>query len=322
MYRYFFLFVLLIFNLLSYQTKNENVIICGVGKNIEKALPCMIKKIEQLGKHFKDYQVIIYENNSTDKTPRLLKKWAKKNKRVTIISEKFSPLELYNLTKTHALYNKAPCRMEVIAYARNKVLQLSQSKKYENYPFLIMTDMDFDKPTSGWRVSEVIASFTISENWDCIAANGTHYYGGCIYDRYAYRDEQYPFGPEILGEYFWQDIINHPLFLCRNSKLHKVYSAFGGIAIYKKNSLKNCWYSGYQTNDLYTFLTKLISILPPDNPHYKYLQELYPHENIIKFIANCGYDGPVVCEHVTLHASMILKGHDKIYVNPNMSCFY
>ncbi|MFZ5953495.1 MAG: hypothetical protein ACOYT8_00165 [Candidatus Dependentiae bacterium] len=302
--------------------KNEKLLILGVGKNIASCLPNMMQKIEQLGDYFKDYQVIIYENNSTDNTLDVLNAWMIKNPRVTIISEYLSDQQLSNRTKSHALRDKAPCRMELIAYARNQVLKQAMSDLFADYNYIIMTDLDF---RIGWQVNDVIASFNCTEQWDCIAANGVngdHYH----YDRFAYRDDQFPLGPELLGEEFWRIRLEQPIAFAPSLPLQKVYSAFGGIALYKRNALKDCWYCGYVTKDLEHLSDQILNKNMATNHLYYRIYTLLINSDQrplpLVFIPNSGYDLPVVCEHTTLHASMICKGYDKIYVNPALICLY
>ncbi len=308
--------------LTAYAAKREKVIICGVGKNIAHALPNMVRKIEELGANFLDYQVIVYENNSTDNTAALLKQWAKANKRVLIISETVSDQELFNRTRSHAKRDEAPCRMELIAYGRNQVLKRALSEEFEDFNFLIMTDMDF---TNGWQAANVIQAFSKSTPWDCITANGVDY-GGTYYDRYAYRDDRFILGPEVIGEDFWSELGRTPMYLDKKSGLKRVYSAFGGLAIYRKECLFGCTYSGYVTPDYEKFMHFIVSKrLPTSHPQYGlYLKNTAKKsgEATSIFQANCGYDGPAVCEHSTLHATMFLQGFDKIYVDPNLLCRY
>lgn len=301
--------------------RNEKLLILGVGKNIAPCLPHMIRSIETLGEQFKDYHVIIYENNSTDQTADVLSLWMLQNPKVTIISEYLSPEQLHARTKSHALRDKAPCRMELIAYARNTVLKQAMRDEYNDYNYVVMTDLDFKH---GWSVDDVIASFNCVDEWDCIAANGVHgdrYH----YDRFAYRDEQFPLGPELLGEEFWRVRLEQPIAFAPGAPVKQVYSAFGGIALYKKASLKDCWYSGYVTDDLMRLSDQIIARLKPDHLYFRIYTSLINTSKKplpLVFIANSGYDLPVVCEHTTLHASMIRKGHDKIYVNPKLICYY
>lgn len=301
--------------------KQENVLICGVGKNIEPFLPNMMQKIEALGDNFNDYRVIIYENNSEDKTAGALKKWARKNDKVIIISETVSADELSKRTRAHAKRDHAPCRMELIAYARNQVLQKALSPEFEDFKLLIMTDLDF---AQGWQVKDVINSCLIETPWDCITANGVDY-RGVYYDRYAYRDEQFIFGPELIGEDFWDELYRTPLRLVPGSGLKKVYSAFGGLAIYKKEALKGCRYSGYVTEDLKALMENLVSNMSKKHKQYVLYKKIIDQDGAelpIIFQPNCGYDSPVVCEHSTLHATMFLNGHNNIFINPDLICRY
>lgn len=309
----------------AYNPAQEKIIIVGTCKNIEQSLPAMQLKIELLGKHFKDYRVIIYENNSIDRTAQILETWAKKNTKLTVISEKLTSEQLHARTHAHALKDKAPCRMELIAYGRNQVLKQALSKEFDDFNFILVTDLDFKV---GWQVNDVLHSFSLSKPWDCLAANSMSFglKGSRYYDRYAYRDKQFPLGPESIGEEFWHDIKNFPLKITPGTGLKKVYSAFGGIALYKREALKECEYSGYITKDLTTLLDQIINDKLPKNHHqyltYKNLLGINTQKLLIQFQPNSGYDAPVVCEHLTLHASMILKGHDKIYVDSDLICRY
>lgn len=323
-----FLFLATLFSTTSlfaqYDTKQQKIIICGVGKNIARCLPNMMRSIDTLGSFFKDYRVIIYENNSTDNTRAILTGWAKQNPKVTVFSETVSAEQLLTRVQSRARRDQAPCRMELIAYARNQVLAAAMQDTYNDYSFVLMTDLDFMR---GWNPKDVLQSFSIQEDWDCIAAHSIA--GGYVhYDRYAFRDPQFPLGPELIGEDFWADVGRKPLTIHPNSGLKRVYSAFGGLAIYKRQSLKGIRYSGFITEDLTILMDKIINEeIPTDHPQYLTYKSTIGYNTKsgklpIQFQPNSGYDGPVCCEHSTLHASMMLNGHDKIYVNPNMICKY
>src|SRR5437016_13480084 len=74
--------------------KKKKVLICGVCKDVAKAIRNGIENIEATGERFKDYAVIIYENNSSDDTAKILEEWSKRNSRVVFITEKLSKEEL------------------------------------------------------------------------------------------------------------------------------------------------------------------------------------------------------------------------------------
>lgn len=307
--------------------KQEKVLICGVGKNIAFALPNMITKIEKLGTQFCDYRVIIYQNNSTDETEDLLYQWAQCNKKIIILSETLTPEKLYARTKSHSLRDKSPCRMELIAYGRNEVLKRSWEREFDDFRYLVMTDLDF---TVGWDVPGVISSFLLKEPWDCVTANGVKGPQLLYYDRYAYRSDELPCGPELLGGFFWKELKQFPILFQQNMPPLKIYSGFGGIAIYRREALKGSEYSGCVTENLETFVSMMFKKeLIQHTVHYKEYKKSFDLKNMmingdlpIKFKANTSYDEAVVCEHVTLHASMFLRGYGNIYMNPAMICSY
>jgi hypothetical protein len=306
----------------AYNIAHEKVIIGGVCKDVARFLPNMIGRIENLGKRFADYRVIIYENNSSDNTAVLLKQWMARNNKVIIETEIVSYDALVSRVKSRALRDKAPCRMEMIAYARNQVLQQVMSDMYHDFNFFIMTDLDFSR---GWEVDGVLSCFDLNESWDCLAANSMS--GRSYYDRYAYRDSRFPLGPELIGEDFWGDVGSKPFNIDINEPLRLVYSAFGGIGVYRKEALKDCKFSGFVTKDLELLFEDLINIkIDKNNSQLQtYIRTISAQNKSqipIIFQRNSGYDGPVCCEHASLCASMILHGYDKIYINPRMVCYY
>src|SRR5262245_7073703 len=68
--------------------REARTVICGLARNVAALLPRTIARIERLGGLFADYRVLIYENDSTDPTPALLSRWANRNRRVTVISQR------------------------------------------------------------------------------------------------------------------------------------------------------------------------------------------------------------------------------------------
>lgn len=297
----------------TYKPRAEKVIIGGIAQNIAPYLPFMINKIESLGACFKDYRVIVYENNSYDDSSSLLISWAQSNSKVIMFSE--------NVTQEQ-LDKRGRSRTERIAYARNVVLQRALQEDLNDFNFVIITDMDF---VQGWEVKDVIASFKLPIEWDCITANGilgTRDY----YDRYAYRDAKFPLGPELLGDHFWVGVSTEPIRFVEGSPLHKVYSAFGGIALYKKEAMRDCIYGGIETPEYKKFLFILLNfkVKPNHREHVYYKRKVKSSDYLlpIQFCGNTLHAEHVVCEHVTFHASMALRGHDKIYVNPDLVCVY
>jgi len=307
----------------------EKVVICGVCKNIEKYLPNTIASIEEVGSLFSNYKVLIYENNSTDATPELLKKWQIKNPRVWIKCEKFTQEELLKMAKSHT-WDMKPYRTEAIAYARNVLIEKLKSPEFDDYAYVIMADLDFP---DRWNIKGIIDSFNRKEKWDALLANGIDSKGK-LFDRYAHRDANCILGPELLGELWWQSLYKYELKFKPTDPLYSVFSSFGGFGIYKKEAIKNCKYSGTVTPELEKFHKQIIQQRKGQNNAHisQYFNMNYEDltivpitndEDNLKYIINSGgAHFPVCCEHITFHAMMILNGYDKIFINPCMVMKY
>ena len=335
----YFLFIVLLPIYLFGSSINERVLICGICRNIEKSIPNNIASIEKLGSDFADYRVIIYENNSTDKTAALMKNWASKNSRVLFLSE--------NLTKEDAM-RASPMRvierLVLIARARNKVLDVIMRSEYEDFKYVIWADLDFTDP---WDISNIVDTIVNPEQeFDAVFAGGE-------YDILAFRNKEFPIGYELLGQLYWNavnSIRSAPSFkkiFDPNSSWSRVYSAFGGIGIYKRESMKGCKYSAIVTPDLErsivnwiqnreSFLLKeyeeILKSYPILDIKSERLYRLHPSitpigmrlfnehglGQITYFSCKTFQSLPCTCEHVTFHASMSLLGKDKLFINPRL----
>ncbi len=188
-----------------------------------------------------------------------------------------------------------------------------------------MVDLDFLTP---WPIAEIVNTIQKPGEWDCISANGVFNNGFLYWDRYAYRDEMHCFGPELLGSYFWNTLsVENKWFAIEGITYRSVYSAFGGLAIYKRSVITNFTYSGTVTSDLANYYQQIIQSTPESNLDFQKYLEL----NQIKDNAYFQSTGqmipivlqtPITCEHLTLHASMALKGYNKFYVNPKLYMYY
>jgi len=303
--------------------KKKKVLICGVCKDVAGAIRNAIENIEETGKHFEDYAVIIYENNSSDDTAKILEEWSRRNNRVVFITEKLSKEELSEGALSFD-YLGVPSREERIARARNIVLSYARDEKYNDYEYLIMADLDFRNP---WPIDAILKSIKLKIEWDCIAANGVTR-KGAYHDRYAFRNKEFPFGPELLGEEWWKEKVRTMFTL--KGKIVPVYSAFGGLAIYKRKTLIQFRYTGCVNEDLRQDYQRIVQILPKDLPQlqkYLKLHNLSHMNDLAKipviFGLCCGsFKLQACCEHVTLHAAMRLNGYDKIFINPQLKMQY
>lgn len=296
---------------------NETVLICGIVKNCARNLNLNLNHAIKTGEIFKDYRIIIYENNSTDNTKIILNNF-KSNSKFIIKSEDIdlknkTNFELWAYTKITG--SNHPCRIELISNARNKVIDVINNSDFNDFSYVIWIDMD----SNGWDINGIINSLLNKQAWDVVYANNPQKY----YDIYALRDARHCFGPEIIGELFWNQLPNFKIN--PNNNLIPVYSAFGGLGIYKKEIFKDNRFYFKVNNyvkEIYSSLLKnskiderLLNIIK--NQDTKFPGGIKDEESGIYWKANSGYDGPVVCEHVVLNFQLISQGY-KIFVNPKM----
>lgn len=314
-----FLAILLVISIYSNEKK---ILICGVGRNVAHSISSVIRNVEALQVHFSDYRVVIYENNSGDLTKQQLSQWALDNKKILIECEEWSEEQM------------KLGRIQRIAIARNRVLELIKEFHLDDFEYLMMVDLDLN---ALWPIDEIINTINSSIQWDCVGANGI-IKNGIYYDRFAFRDKNFPFGPEIFGNYYWVDLrVSSEFSYLNQSDWISVYSAFGGLALYKTKSIINYAYSATVTEDLKKFYQKLIVDLYPDrenlSQYKRYLSrytfgkfnKIDPRTIPVLFYRNTEWEDPnrttrkpLCCEHVTLHASMILNGFDRFFINPKM----
>ena len=272
-----------IYNILvkrGYKKMSEtNIVIAGLCINIESKIESLKKRLEYFGSFFKNYKVVIFENDSKDNTRNMLLDWSKQNTNIHIVScpeDKDCKLKNKPATSYGMLSDK---RMEKMADYRNRILSYIKNN-FSSYDCVSMIDFDIGGPIN---IDGVANSFGLYENWDTISANGlmgaTHSLGSLIYyDTLAYEDDSYgnwknKFNIKFISEHFLiarnlakKSIGEFPI---------RVKSGFAGLALYKMDVLN----SGVN----YT----------PENLIYK-------------------------CEHKIFHDNMRNKGFSRIFINPNM----
>lgn len=315
------------------------VIICGTCKDVALYLPHTIQIMEKMGRLFEDYRVIISENNSQDDTKIILKDWMKKNKKIFAYMSNLAKTDLNKIVvNTHD--DGTYFKVDLIAHGRNIVLDKAMASRFDSYPYLIMMDMDFKCAPPPQSIIEIFRS---RQDWDAVFAYGVGT-NNIYWDWYALRDYNEPLGPELVGsDWFTQKKWS----LDKTDQWCQVYSAFGGCGIYKRNSIRGCRYSSTITADMEKLYKKVIAagqctghpaILKYLNnvarmPTKIVIPSLHTHLPCIKN-PNIGvvlqketdaltwrmnsfvYQYPAVADHIPFHASMIMRGHKKLFINP------
>ena len=163
------------------------IIICGIVRNIDNYINNSLILCLKTTQLFKESKIIIYENNSIDRTKLILNKF-KVNPKFKIISE-----DIIETNNNH---------LERITNARNKLIDEIREPIYNDYDYIIMIDLDTDY----WSIEEINNCFKNTLQWDVIYGHGINK-KGFYYNKYSYRDfEKFLFGPEIIGDDNWNKI--------------------------------------------------------------------------------------------------------------------
>jgi hypothetical protein len=213
------------------EMKKSNIIFAGTVRSIESFIKTNLNHIDNCGSKFNSYYVIIYENDSSDNTRKILIEHKKSN---------YEYIFEDNITEQR--------RTVRISNGRNKILQRVRQLNINNYyHYLVMLDLD-DVNISGNFVNTINTCFEYS-NWDVLTGNQREQY----YDLWALRkkdDMEYDCWRMVDRNL---NIPNaHYIFVYNKFKkyfpgeLLEVDSAFSGIAIYKLSSIpENCNYIGH-----------------------------------------------------------------------------
>ncbi len=210
--------------------RNASVVIAGLARNVAHILPATILRIESLGKTFRDYSVVIYENDSSDHTRELLESWRSVNPKVHLLSE----------TLEAPVNRPVRCssRARWMAYYRGCVHQYIVDTLPQS-DFVVLLDTDL---IGGWSPDGIANTFG-HDNWDFVGSNGMIYKRLGLrsnhlahYDAWAYRvDAQMTAIPtsEVNSIHFR-----------RGEQLKPISSCFGGLGIYSYPAFSGGKYEG------------------------------------------------------------------------------
>ncbi|KNC77875.1 hypothetical protein SARC_09675 [Sphaeroforma arctica JP610] len=159
----------------------SRMIIIGLVKNMGDLLAQgnITRRIEQVGEMFKDYKVLVIENDSTDDTVTHLRNWSKVNERVQIISSEFKFDKDFGKSTNHIRFKR-------MALIRNiYMLELAINPLYADADYVSLLDMD---NREGWSLDGLATSFALPQSylpkekgaafaeqpleWDVVCANG------------------------------------------------------------------------------------------------------------------------------------------------------
>ena len=258
------------------------IIVCGCTKNSSSYIQSHLEKLYLLKSICSDFHMVIFENDSTDKTKIILEEFQSKHENTRMIFDTLKDkIKISsNVTKPYSRFVKKPLNL---TYARNALLHYVETN-YSHFDYMIMVDLDSVvknfKPT---LVQQILQKYDNS-SWDVLTANSDTKY----YDIWALRIYHDVWDQKLHGK-LWKEPIDYDCWMMKYTKkyvhgnqinipidfpLIPVTSAFGGLGLYKISSIIGCRY-------------------------------------------NAEFDNSITCEHVHFHDQIIKKG-GKIFICPDL----
>lgn len=260
---------------------DRTIIVCGIVRNAERGLKRNIPEIKRLCQMSKGYKVFVYENDSTDMTKKLLKEWHDSDPANVFVSLNDTSAQptipsVSDVPSINPFYSQK--RIDKMAKLRNAYMQFVDDMGW-SADYFVVVDLDVARISA----DNIMSSF-VREDWDAVTAFGystSPKLKRRYHDTYALTelgDEENPQTEEKI-------IKNSKKYanLNNDSPWVRAFSAFGGLAIYRFESIKGVRYEALKNND----------------PRVQ-----------------------VKCEHYSIYYQMKRRGFDRVYINPSMSLKY
>jgi hypothetical protein len=219
------------------EMSKSRVVICGLLRDKAGRIPAIRERVDAITGYFKDYRVLIVENDSTDDTRKKLLEWASEDQKVLILGCGVNMAECsLKLPKTEG-HSVTWERITKMAHLRNTYLQYIY-EYYYNWDYMIVWDMDI---LGSIYVDGIASSFGYfgSKKFkaDAMCSNGIYRWGfvPLYYDTYAHRDmgDKFHSSKKLIHD------INKGLTTryMRGESPVQVRSCFGGFTIYRISSI-------------------------------------------------------------------------------------
>lgn len=259
----------------------KSLIVCGIVRDAERGLKHNMPVMAKLAAEFSSFTMIIFENDSKDRTKALLEQWklAMGDKLVVVSMDTNAGRTIPKHCEVNSNPYYSSRRITRMVALRNQYMQYIDDHHLEA-DYLMVVDLD----VAGFKLEDLMSSFNLSVEWDAVCAN-------CFslsprlkrryHDTYAlteFGDEANPqteFKIRLLSEKYSS--------LKGGDELVRVFSAFGGIAIYRFNAIRGLKYQ----------------LILNDDPRVE-----------------------VRCEHYSIFKQMAERGYTHCYINPNMRVKY
>lgn len=219
---------------------HKKIVIAGLCRNAGQYIEKNIHIANTIGSYFKDYRIVVYENDSKDMTRSILTRCAQQNQRLIVLGGDEGVDNMYNIGATKQL------RFEKMAHFRNQYLAYIR-KHLDDYDYMMVIDWDMNGSTD---INGIMNSIGREHDWGAVGTSGKVYIHGTLgfllinYDLLALRFHNIKYNNtnhwrSIFFNLFYQEY--HRLFY---SDIEPVQSTFHGIVVYKIRAIPDdAWYT-------------------------------------------------------------------------------
>lgn len=262
--------------------KDNTIIICSIVRDAAEGLKRNIPVINNLCKEFKDYQIIVYENDSQDDTKEILQAWSKTNpEHIHVSLNMTDPAGTIPNVVSKVGANRFFChkRIDKMARIRNNYMDYIEQHNW-NADYLMVVDLD----VAQLYLQPIINTLLEEKEWDAICAYG---YSLSPSFKHRYHDTY------ALTKWEERDMVQTEKIIFGTNRTFDLYyktkdwirvaSAFGGLAIYRFSAIQGLRYMALDNDDVRV---------------------------------------EVRCEHFSIYQQMMERGYDKFFVVPTMELLY
>ncbi len=236
---------------------SESTLVVGVlARDCVKSLRSNMKKVEELGVMFKDYHVVILENDSKDGTAEEVLAWSKRNPKVVYINERIEiSRSLVPIKCPHP--EKGIIRIEKMVALRNRVMEEVEKRFTPDVFCFIDIDIQDFSPLS---IVQAIEKAPV--DWGGIFANGIVYWDDTDdkmypspfqYDSFAFvaqGDDYLKRGDYVVTPEFHPQVAYQMTLALKTNEYLPCESAFNGIGLYRYEAIAGARYSISQNEAL------------------------------------------------------------------------
>lgn len=244
--------------------RNKSIIVCSIVRDAERGLRKNIPVIRELCRWFGEYKVVVFENDSKDRTKQLLTEWMDNDsERVFAFmtdTDGKPTIPTFKESKGNPFFGHK--RIDRMATLRNQYMDLLWEREWKA-DYMMVVDLDVAKID----LKGVMTSFDETIPWDAVTAFG-YSLGPTLKPRYHDTYALTLYGDETpQTEQRIADLRYQLASISRGKQWLRVASAFGGLAIYKMEAVKGLRYEVYENAD------KQVEVTCEHYSIYKQMQE-------------------------------------------------